>query len=278
MNIVLFLNKDLHANLAYNLLRGTLASHQLRIYYSEAVGDPSRKPADLRRLEYFEKQFFLQELPHILEQNQRETSFEFFVEGFSGAPMRACRDVTDPLFLEELRQFEPDLFLSIRFGKIFKGEILRLPKKGILNLHSAILPDFKGILGTLHALRTGQSQVGCTLHYIPDNTIDTGAVIDIARMNVQPGRSLFWHVANLYPLGAAMIGKAIQKLDYTDKLPCKSQDAQAGSYYSLPTEQDFMELKSLGFEVLNEADCLEILQRWVSEKLGSDIMHGLPLN
>ncbi len=274
MNIALFLNKDLHANLAYNLLRECLSAHQLRIYYSVGVGDPGRKPADLQQLERFEKQLFLAELPEILAKNQIETGFEFFVEEFSGAPMQVCHSVTDPVFLEELLQFEPDLFVSIRFGKIFKGEILGLPKKGILNLHSAILPDFKGILGTLHALRTGQNAVGCTLHYIPDNTIDTGEVIDIARLKVQPGRSLFWHVANLYPLGAAMIARAVKTLETADKLPYQRQDAQAGSYFSLPTEQDFAELKTMGFEVVNGADYLEVLQRWVSAELSFQVLYA----
>jgi methionyl-tRNA formyltransferase len=273
MNIALFLNKDLHANLAYNLLRESLSAHQLRIYYSEGVGDPSRKPADLQRLEHFEKKFSLGELPGILAKNQLETGFEFFVDGFAGAPMQVCHSVTDPLFLQELRQFEPDLFISVRFGKIFKGEILRLPRKGILNLHSAMLPDFKGILGTLHALRTGREELGCTLHYIPDNTIDTGEVIDIARLKVQAGRSLFWHVANLYPLGAAMIARAVEMLKTSDKLPCQIQDTQAGSYFSLPTEQDFAELKARGFEVLNATDCLEILQLWVSSRIDSKMIH-----
>ncbi len=275
MTIALFLNKDLEANLAYNLLRETLAGHQLRIYYSEGVGDPSKKPADLQQLEFFEKTFFLGELPKILEKHHIATEFEFFDEDFSGAPMQVCRNVEDTVFLQELKHFEPDLFISIRFGKIFKGEILGLPKKGILNLHSGILPDFKGILGTLHAIRTGREWVGCTLHYIPDNTIDTGAVIEIAKLKVNPERSLFWHVVQLYPLGAAMIAKGIKALESREKLPCRVQDTKAGSYFSLPTAEEFSQLKDLGFNIINEVDYLEILQQWVSDKVNSQILGDL---
>lgn len=52
-----------------------------------------------------------------------------------------------------MKDFNPDLFISIRFGKIFKDEIIQVPKFGLINLHSTILPDYRGIMGTLHAIK-----------------------------------------------------------------------------------------------------------------------------
>jgi methionyl-tRNA formyltransferase len=50
MKIVLFLNKDLQANIAYNLLKSELLKHNVRIYYSDTVGNSNNKPSDLLKL------------------------------------------------------------------------------------------------------------------------------------------------------------------------------------------------------------------------------------
>ena len=43
MNIILFLNKDFEANLAYNLLKEELLKHNVKIYYSESVGSSKKE-------------------------------------------------------------------------------------------------------------------------------------------------------------------------------------------------------------------------------------------
>ncbi len=271
MNIVLFINKDLESALAYNLLKKELSKHNYRIYYSENVGKASNKPQALQKLEYFEKDFFFGSIKDYIEKNRIASSFDFLDPSISSVPIAPCTNPNTSVFIDQIKAFEPDLFLSIRFGKIFKNEIIRVPTKGILNLHSAILPDYRGILGTLHALKNGDEHVGCTLHYISDGTIDTGEIIEIAKLKVQPEKSLFWHVASLYPLGCNMILQSLKKLDGIQRLDFRPQDMSQGSYFSLPTEEDFKQLKSEGMDVISKNEYLAFLQKWVAEGLDSDL-------
>lgn len=258
MKIILFLNKDLASNLAYNLLKEALKEHQTKIYYSQAVGNPKSKPESLQLLEKTETEL-LSRLPQFLKANKIKTSFEFFNKDFCSVPIEVCHNVNAPEFIESAKAFAPDLFISIRFGKIFKNEIIKVPKHGILNLHSGILPYYRGILGTLHALKEEQTAVGCTLHKITDSGIDTGEIIEIARLKVDLRRSLFWHVINLYPLGANLIVKALRTIETKKALKVSQQDLSKGAYFSLPTEKDFESLKTLDIETLKETDYKEVV-------------------
>lgn len=267
MNIILFVNKDLEANLAYNLLKKELLNHNVRIYYSESVGKQSAKPKDLLQIEYYEKDFIYKELIQIIKQNKIETSFEFFSEEFDSFEMSKCTNVNNLPFIDEVAAFEPDLFISIRFAKIFKEDIIKIPKKGILNLHSAILPNYRGIMGTLHNLKDDRKEYGCTLHYISSSGIDTGEIISIAKRAINKEKSLLWHIANLYPMGCELILDSIDKLKTLNQLPIKKQDMTQGNYFSVPTENDFNILKTNGFESFNLKDYVELLVDYISPEI-----------
>lgn len=269
MKIILFLNKDLEANIAYNLLKPELLKHQVQIYYSEKVGGSNQKSQDVKTLEYFETEFFFNEISEYINVSKIKTNFELFNKDFKSVPFEKSGNVNGPIFIEKIKAFEPDLFISIRFGKIFRDEIIALPKYGLLNLHSAVLPDFRGIMGTLHALKAGNKKIGCTLHSIPDSGIDTGDIIDIAFLDVQPERSLLWHIVQLYPMGAKMICKALVNLQMNKTLDIKKQDLNTGNYFSVPTEGDFKILRDLGKDVFSEIDYIDILEEFVLGKLSN---------
>ncbi|MCB0668741.1 MAG: hypothetical protein KDC80_23115 [Saprospiraceae bacterium] len=260
------MNRDLESNLAFNLLQPELKGHDVRIYLSQTVGGKNKKVDELNILEYYEKELFYQ-LPHHLKEVGIQTSFEFLDDDFHLFPLSICEKVNDPKFINEIRSYSPDLFISIRFGKIFDKEILTLPRYGTFNLHSGILPDYRGILGTLHALRQGKKEVGCTLHQIDDDRIDTGKIISVAKLKVNITRSLFWHIVQLYPLGCSMIKKSIKKIEQGKPIHTRAQDLQSGAYYSLPTGQHFEDLKMEGFEILSQVDYLEFLRTFISPDL-----------
>ncbi len=267
MKIILFLNKDIEANITYNLLKEELLKHTVKIYYSESVGKQSAKPKDLVEVEYYEKTFFNTQVAEALKEHQITSSFEFFDEDFKTFDTAKCLNPNKPAFIEEVTAFEPDLFISIRFAKIFREEIIKVPKKGILNLHSAILPDYRGIMGTLHNLKDNKKEYGCTLHYISSRGIDTGEIINIARKKIDRSKSLLWHVVTLYPLGARMILDSIRKLEQVQQLPIKKQNSTEGNYFSVPTEEDFKQLKALGFTTFNKEEYVDLLKEFISPAL-----------
>lgn len=91
-------------------------------------------------------------------------------------------------FEEALREIDAgnlhfDLGLSMLYWRKLKGGFLDHPRKGIINFHPAILPDFKGTAGYNLAILEGLSEWAVSAHYV-DEEIDTGGIIEVSRFPI----------------------------------------------------------------------------------------------
>src|SRR3990167_9129812 len=80
---------------------------------------------------------------------------------------------------------EPELVVSIVGTCIFTlAEISRVPL-GIINLHLAPLPEYRGRYSFTHAILNGEDMFGVALHYVTEE-LDAGPVIAERRFSVRP--------------------------------------------------------------------------------------------
>lgn len=75
-----------------------------------------------------------------------------------------------------IRNWKPDLIVVSGWYHIIKEEILGIPSKGIIGLHSSILPYYRGGAPLVWQLINGEKKTGITLFYIEQGT-DTGDII-----------------------------------------------------------------------------------------------------
>ena len=249
----------MESNIALNCLLPEISKHKFNFYLSEKVGASKHEVPALQYLDYLEREFITTRLFPKIEQASAKgfLSFKQISQKY-GTDLRLLSEITADSTLSEINAFQPDLFISIRFGKIFKGKILSIPPKGIINLHSAILPDFKGVLGTFRAFMHDQQTIGSTIHYINDSSIDTGAILEINTLQVQPGKSVLWHVVNLYPTAVSTLNNIINQLANGGQ-PKSSTQPNRGNYYSFPGEKDFASLKEKGIQIYNQKEYAELL-------------------
>lgn len=79
-------------------------------------------------------------------------------------------------FLEKMRGFRCDLFVSMSFNQIFRPELINLPHLKSINCHAGKLPRYRGRNILNWALINDERDFGITVHYI-NGGIDTGDVI-----------------------------------------------------------------------------------------------------
>ena len=79
-------------------------------------------------------------------------------------------------FIETVKLYEVDLFVSMSFNQIFKSLILTVPKLGVINCHAGKLPFYRGRNILNWALINDEKEFGITVHYV-DQGIDTGDII-----------------------------------------------------------------------------------------------------
>ena len=86
------------------------------------------------------------------------------------------KDINSKEFVQHIRLYECDLFISMSFNQIFKKEIINLPKLKTINCHAGKLPFYRGRNILNWALINDEKEFGITVHYI-DEGVDTGDII-----------------------------------------------------------------------------------------------------
>ena len=86
---------------------------------------------------------------------------------------------------QELVSCQPDLVLVMAYGHILRQEIIDTPRLGVLNLHTSVLPRFRGASPIQTATACGETETGVTLMRLV-LALDAGPVAGVERVPVGP--------------------------------------------------------------------------------------------
>ncbi|MCY4172282.1 MAG: methionyl-tRNA formyltransferase [Bacteroidetes bacterium] len=85
------------------------------------------------------------------------------------------QSVKDPEFIDQIHSLECDIQVVVAF-RILPHEVFSSAKLGAFNLHSSLLPKFRGAAPINRAIMAGAIKTGVTTFFIKDK-VDTGNVI-----------------------------------------------------------------------------------------------------
>jgi len=88
----------------------------------------------------------------------------------------------EQLWLAELK---PDLTLVMAYGHILKQDVIDTPRLGTLNLHTSVLPKYRGASPIQTAIASGETETGVTLMRLV-RELDAGPVADVERVAIEP--------------------------------------------------------------------------------------------
>ena len=86
---------------------------------------------------------------------------------------------------EQLAGYAPDLTLVMAYGHILKQEVIDTPRLGTLNLHTSVLPKYRGASPIQTATASGDRETGVTLMKMVLQ-LDAGPVAGVERVAVAP--------------------------------------------------------------------------------------------
>jgi methionyl-tRNA formyltransferase len=81
-----------------------------------------------------------------------------------------------PEFVDQLRGLAPDLIVVAAYGQILPQAILDIPKFGCLNVHTSLLPKYRGAAPIQWAILNGELETGVTIMKM-DAGLDTGDIV-----------------------------------------------------------------------------------------------------
>jgi methionyl-tRNA formyltransferase len=114
----------------------------------------------------------------------------------------------DEQFIAELRALKPDLIVVVAYGHILPQAILELPKFGCLNVHTSLLPKYRGAAPIQWAIANGETETGVTVMKM-DAGLDTGPIVSQRRMPILPEDDSATLHDRLARLGAELLAQTI---------------------------------------------------------------------
>jgi methionyl-tRNA formyltransferase len=142
----------------------------------------------------------------------------------------------DEAFLGALRDLRPDLIAVAAYGQILPQNLLDLPRFGCLNVHTSLLPKYRGAAPIQWAILNGDAETGVTIMKM-DAGLDTGDILAQAKTPIHPEDNSETLHDRLARLGAELLVQTMPEY-VAGRIPSRAQPAEGVSYASKIKKQD----------------------------------------
>ncbi|KPQ13952.1 MAG: formyltransferase [Algoriphagus marincola HL-49] len=166
--------------------------------------------------------------------SQRKNVLKFLKN--KGIPViQLTTNINSDLSVEKIKSFKPDILISILGNQIFKEPIIKLATKGCLNLHTALLPKYRGLMPTFWVLKNNEKYTGVSVFFV-DKGIDSGPIVVQKRIEIG-NKTQQELIKKTKKLGMEAIAEAVDLIE-KDQISLIPNDANQKSYFSFPTRED----------------------------------------
>lgn len=113
--------------------------------------------------------------------------------------------------LELVRSLAPELIVVAAYGKLLPEDILNVPPLGSINVHSSLLPKYRGAAPINWAVLNGETETGVSIMYMTKE-LDAGDVILQRKTSIGETEDAQVLTARLAELGAEALSEAVRAL------------------------------------------------------------------
>lgn len=110
-----------------------------------------------------------------------------------------------------VERLRPELIVVAAYGKILPEDILNAPKYGSINVHSSVLPKYRGAAPINWAILDGCKRTGVTIMYMAKE-LDAGDIIRCAETDIDPNEDALTLTNRLAELGAQALLQVVEDL------------------------------------------------------------------
>lgn len=165
-------------------------------------------------------------------------------------PVLQPTSVREESFLQTVREQNPDLIVVVAYGKILPKEILDFPKYGVINVHSSLLPKYRGAAPIHAALIHGEKETGVSIMYVVE-ALDAGPVLAQAKTEIVEEDNCESLHDRLKELGADLLRKTVLKLEKNQILPEEQEEAKVSFVKPFQKEDCHIDWTKTSREIFN---------------------------
>lgn len=101
---------------------------------------------------------------------------EWATANMPGTPVFQPEKLRDGTALAKIKEWDPELIVVAAYGRILPDDILAYPPKGCINVHSSLLPKYRGAAPINWAILNGEKELGVTIMHMAHD-LDAGDII-----------------------------------------------------------------------------------------------------
>ncbi len=139
-------------------------------------------------------------------------------------------------FVRALQALAPDLIVVAAYGQILPASILALPRFGCINVHTSLLPKYRGAAPIQWAILNDEAETGVTIMKM-DAGLDTGDILTQERTPIYPQDNSESLHDRLAALGAGLLVRTIREYVAGQVVP-RPQPAEGMSYARKIAKED----------------------------------------
>ncbi len=151
-------------------------------------------------------------------------------------PVYAPEDVNHPLWVDRIRELQPDVIFSFYYRHMLSDEILSLAPLGGFNLHGSLLPRYRGRAPVNWALVNGETETGATLHKMVKRP-DAGDIVGQQKVAIADNDTALTLHKKVLEAAQAVLKEQLPKLKNGTATFTKQNESQA-SYFGRRTAAD----------------------------------------
>ena len=148
----------------------------------------------------------------------KEVALAAGIPVFQPENFRADEDV------QTLADLKPDVCAVVAYGRILPQRVLDIPTKGCINIHTSLLPQYRGSAPYQWAVLDGLKETGVSSMYLV-REMDAGDIIDVARTPIGENETAGELLDRLSVLGADLLSKTLGRMAEGD-VPAVPQDPE----------------------------------------------------
>ena len=161
------------------------------------------------------------------------------------------RKLRDSELIDKIKDLAPDLIVVVAYGKIIPREIIDIPKYGIINVHSSLLPKYRGASPIHSAILNGDKETGVSIMYIEEE-LDSGDVILTESCEITETDTLGTLHDRLKILGAEALGKVLDLIESGEVTAVPQDHSKATFVKPITKEEEKIDWNKRTEEVYNK--------------------------
>lgn len=141
-------------------------------------------------------------------------------------PVVQPQRLRDEGVLEALAVLRPELIVVVAYGKLLPKAMFELPAMGCINVHSSLLPKYRGAAPINWAVINGETETGVTIQDIAEK-LDAGDILAQAQTPIGPDESVETLHDRLARMGAQLLSETVLQIQAGTVVRTPQEDSQS---------------------------------------------------